>query len=320
MYLGLPLDPDLRRKAIRTANRDLDRKTQGPKAPTSNANSDTKMGDSKDAKDSSGGIVIGVEVRGDTILAKPGRYNKFVRKSLGVTDSQLEAPYAPQAFRRELKQGRAFAYQQAQQDRAQRELKDIYDVANADPRMSKTCPGDEYYDMAAKLLDTFRQKRSPDQKMFHNAFLQTCVPHLYAEDFLGARIDIMKRTKRKAFNMAALILTPRRWGKTTATSMGTAVLMYCCRGITIVIFSTGLEMSTILMNKVKGYFMELPRAQQRILKESADGFYITRADETSTASKKAIMASGRYNKLIPRAATVQGLFVGLYLFCICCCC
>jgi hypothetical protein len=205
------------------------------------------------------------------------------------------------------------AVQQSAADRLrdvqQRALVSTYEVLTADPRNSLKggqCPGQRFYELGLQLLDTFEEKRSPDQKRFHDAIFQTLAPHIYKGDFLYKRDELLDKFGREAFNMAAMIMTPRRWGKTTATAMAMAVVLYIGRGINILVFSTGQDMSTTLMNKVKGYFMQLPRAEQRLLTVNDKKFVVSHIDETPGKSKALVLQSGRCNSLLARAATVSG--------------
>jgi hypothetical protein len=153
---------------------------------------------------------------------------------------------------------------------------------------------------------SFAQQRSHDQKRFHDAIFQTIAPHIYKGDFLFRRDDLLDRFGRDAFNMAAMVMTPRRWGKTTATAMALAVALYVCRGINILVFSTGQDMSTTLMEKVKAYFMELPGAAERVLSTTCKRFLVTHVDEPLGSPKTFVLQCGRFNSLLARAATVQG--------------
>ena len=95
-------------------------------------------------------------------------------------------------------------------------LKDLYDILTADPRTRDWCEGDDLIELAHQLLDCFRQERSADQVGIHDAIMTACEPQIYAKDFDEKRIEILKRQQRSAFVMSALIMTPRRWGKTMA--------------------------------------------------------------------------------------------------------
>jgi hypothetical protein len=191
----------------------------------------------------------------------------------------------------------------------QRALISTYDVLTGDSRNTISgaqCAGQRFYELGMKLLDSFSEKRSPDQKRFHDAIFQTLAPHIYKDDFLYRRDELLDKFGREAFNMAAMIMTPRRWGKTTATAMAIAVVLYIGRGINILVFSTGQDMSTTLMNKVKGYFMQLPRAEKRLLSTTDKRFLVSHIDEPPGKSKTLVIQSGRHNSLLARAATVSG--------------
>ncbi len=194
----------------------------------------------------------------------------------------------------------------AEHDLALRRLGSTYDVITADPRNNPDCPGERFFRLAFRCLDSFSTKRSHQQKRFHDAIFQTLAPHIYKDDFLFKRDQLLDEFGRESFAFASLILTPRRWGKTTATAMAIAVALYVCRGVNVLCFSTGQEMSTTLMEKVKKFFMELPDAADRVLSSTVRRFIVSHIDEPTGSSKKTVLQAGRYNGLLARAATVQG--------------
>ena len=102
---------------------------------------------------------------------------------------------------------------------AQLTLRSTYEVMTQDPRTRDHCPGDDYREMAYRLLDTFKQERSADQVDVHKAILQTCEPQIYKEDLASRRRELLELHERQSFAMAALVSTPRRWGKTMATGI-----------------------------------------------------------------------------------------------------
>jgi hypothetical protein len=215
-----------------------------------------------------------------------GTFRNALRASLAVTTEAVN-----QAYDREF---------------ANRRLRDRIEVESLDPRQTGTVEGMKWFDLTFKLADMFSNERSPDQVQFHDAIFQTCAPHILGDDYLFMRQELMERFGRTEPNMAALIMTPRRWGKTTAVAMALACIMYVCRGVNIIVFSTGQDMSTTLMGKVRGYFMELPGAASRVSLDNVKEFSVTHAGTAPTTSCKKEYAAGRKNTLLARAATVQG--------------
>jgi hypothetical protein len=185
-------------------------------------------------------------------------------------------------------------------------LHDPLDVLNEDPSSSSFCLGDIIYEKAMQLLDMFPGKRrSPDQVAFHNAIFQTCLPHIYKEDFQQSRTVLLNKLKRESFNMAALVMTPRRFGKTTAVAMAAAVLMYVCRGINIVIFSTTQDMSSKMMDKIIEFFYQLEGGVDRICTEKKGTFTVTQFGSNPTMSNRELERRGLVNRLLARSGSVR---------------
>jgi hypothetical protein len=196
---------------------------------------------------------------------------------------------------------------QHEEERSYKELQPKIEVlSRIQNNTHDVCDGEQYFKLALRLLDTFKQKRSVGQKRMHDAIFQTVAPHIYGSDFESNRQKILAMFNRQSFTMGSIIMTPRRFGKTTGVSMAIAVCMYVCRGTNFMVFSTGQEMSTELMQKVKGFFMQLPDAESRVLRSDVKRFVTTYADESKSKSKSSLFQAGRYNCLKARAATVQG--------------
>ena len=166
--------------------------------------------------------------------------------------------------------------------------------------------GMELFELAFRLLDMFDQQRTPDQKRFHDAIFQTCAAHIFKDDFLQHREELLDRFDWDEFKMAAMIMTPRRSGKTTAAAMACAVLLYVGRGMELLVFSSGQEMSSTFMQKVKAYFLQLPNAHERILRNDVKRFSVAHIDAPAGLSAEQLFAGKHVNTLLARAATVNG--------------
>jgi len=222
-------------------------------------------------------------------------------------------------------------------DTEQRTLRDLFEVLTSDPRNRDWYEGDDLVDLANQLLDAFKEVRSPDQFDVHNAIMQTCAPHIYAQDFDERRVEILKKQQRTAFVMSALIMTPRRWGKTMATAMAMAVLLYVCRKITIVTFATGQDISNAFLATTRALYLQLPNARNRILDNSKSTFYcrqtikivlpflthlncfllyFRRMDDDGTRPSSLIMDLKDYNCILARPATVGSKLFFFFVFCI----
>jgi hypothetical protein len=230
---------------------------------------------------------------------KKGNKQKYQKSSSGFENNSLEwiLPYIKHAGSVLLKK----------KEKIQQELTlcPIYEASTGGKLLSK-CRGEELFQLAMISLDSFKWKRSPDQKRFHDAIFMTSAPHIYKSDFLTCRDKILDRFGRDEFPLAAMIMTPRRWGKTTASAMAAAVLMYVGRKLNILVFSTGQRMSTLFAQKVKTYFCELPGASQRILVNNTTTFEVASFDSPKGLTKQATLTAGFSNKLSALASTVKG--------------
>ena len=107
-----------------------------------------------------------------------------------------------------------------------------------------------------RLLDAFKWARSPDQFRFHQDFIQLCLAQIYGSDFEANRQRLMDMFGIDSFKVGALVLTPRRWGKTTSVAMFIAAMLIVCEGnnvalgVTIATFSSVLRQSSAFRAKV----------------------------------------------------------------------
>jgi hypothetical protein len=150
-------------------------------------------------------------------------------------------------------------------DRRAREVPSAYQVSVQDSRMSAFSMGHERLELTYQLLDSFEGKaRTPDQKRVHAEIIKCAAPHIFGEDYNSARLGLLKQWGITAPHMSVMMLTPRRWGKTTSVSMIAAVMLYICPFIRITIFSTTQHMASMLLSDVRVCLMQLPGIQDRM--------------------------------------------------------
>lgn len=149
-------------------------------------------------------------------------------------------------------------------DKRQREPPKAFEVATRDPRTGNHSQGQERMELLYKLLDSFSKKRTPDQKRVHEEVIRCAAPHIYGEDYNSARLGLLEKWKCNTPHMAVMMLTPRRWGKTTSVSMIAAALLYVCPYIKITIFSTTQHMASMLLDDIRSALMELPGIKERM--------------------------------------------------------
>lgn len=162
-------------------------------------------------------------------------------------------------------------------------------------------PGLVLFDHGMELLDQFSYVRSADQRRFHDGFMATLAPHILKDDYLCLREEILARFNRRTQSMATFILCPRRWGKSTSVAMAMAVLLRICRGINFVIFSTGEDCSSALLQMIKDFLLQLPGSKERIVvnrrdllatlpADAAEGTNVNSAESKSRLTNNSIMA------------------------------
>ena len=232
-----------------------------------------------------------------------------------AADAYVPPPAAElfQIFHDDLRATHQDTRRQLREDRRQRRLRTKFHTSVCDDEIEseqKENLGEKFMRMAKQLLDKFKQTRTVDQKKLHDAILQTCAPHIYGPDFVMARNRLLRLFKRKESPMAALIMTPRRWGKTEAVAMAVAVLMYVCRGVNIVVFSTTQNIASKLMMRVKACFTELCEAtginpKDKIVHDNVREFYTRHADDDGSMSDTDCLRASRYNSIEARSQTAK---------------
>jgi hypothetical protein len=105
------------------------------------------------------------------------------------------------------------------------------------------CDGDRRFLKVMETLDMLHQERTELQKMWHYHMLCACLPHIYRKDWPGACRRVLKSLGVKEMKAEVMIMTPRRFGKTTAVAMLVAALLLSVPGIKISVISTGQRAS-----------------------------------------------------------------------------
>lgn len=107
-----------------------------------------------------------------------------------------------------------------------------------------------------RLLDVLLH-RSEDQKIFHEAAVDACLPLVYGAQWAHAAANVMKKRKLRKIQPEVLFLASRRIGKTIAVGSLVADLMRYIPGIRIVIFSAGSRASVSAKTKVKSFIKSI---------------------------------------------------------------
>lgn len=104
--------------------------------------------------------------------------------------------------------------------------------------------------------------RSPDQRNFHEMFLNAIVAQLYGTEFDRDYARILRDNKWSTTKPFTFISCPRRWGKTTCVAMFCAAYMLCVPGNPerkIVVFSTSKRISIYFRNLVFYFLTNHPK-------------------------------------------------------------
>jgi hypothetical protein len=152
--------------------------------------------------------------------------------------------------------------------------------------------GDVRYRKMQELLNNMGNGlvRSEDQVVFHNGFTTAVLPHVYGDDWEANCVRVMEELKIDKIDYEVMVMSPRRWGKTYSIAMFVLALALSVPGIRICIFSTGSRASGSLVNIMKMFMKNIPGAEARICKSSAEELYIAIAPcggPQSSAAKSA---------------------------------
>lgn len=115
-----------------------------------------------------------------------------------------------------------------------------------------------------QVLNSFGLIRTKQQRQFHEAGILGSLQHIHGQTFERGRIKIMKKRKLKELRTEILVVTPRRYGKTTMVAMLAAAFLLCIPGIRIAIFSTGRRASQSLMDLIVHFIMKIDGGKERI--------------------------------------------------------
>jgi hypothetical protein len=173
-------------------------------------------------------------------------------------------------------------------------------------------PGDKRLAELRRVLDLFKWTRSPDQVKFHEDFILLCLQHIYKEDFEPNRQRLMKAFGVDGFKVASLVITPRRWGKTTSVAMFIAAMLVVCLSLVIATFAPGQRAATGLKSKVLQKLHELPEYYHaRIRPDSKELLRVISPEALDsngeiTDSIQKIISAKKFNSLYAFPANNEG--------------
>jgi len=151
----------------------------------------------------------------------------------------------------------------------------LFKRARTESATRREVPGDLYTKDLCRLLDSFGLERTASQKSFHRAFLSATLAHIYGPaDFERHRERILRAHNMTAPAFEVLVVTPRRWGKTTSVAMFVAALLLSTADMWVSVFSTGQRASSSLLEQVYKLICTIPNAAQRILRRNQEQVFV----------------------------------------------
>jgi len=84
----------------------------------------------------------------------------------------------------------------------------------------------------------------------------------------------MEENGIKEISSEVLIVTPRRFGKTTAVAMYVTACLLFIPGVKIAIFSTGQRASTSLTDLVRTFLRAIQGASERIVEQTKEHLFV----------------------------------------------
>lgn len=97
------------------------------------------------------------------------------------------------------------------------------------------------------LLDKRGFERSDTQRDLHSHFIAANLKKIYGDDLYKNLDSIMKKFGISKIRSDVIVCTPRRWGKTYATALICAALIWSQPNLTICIYSTGKRASKAML-------------------------------------------------------------------------
>ncbi len=125
------------------------------------------------------------------------------------------------------------------------------------------------------LENGYTWTRSNTQRRFHDAFLNSCVRFLYAQDATPPDFrEIMDANSWVDIRQQCLCMTPRRFGKTVAVGMFVAAMALVVPRCEQAIFSTGRRASGKLLELVTQLISQVPGGAERVIKSNQETVWV----------------------------------------------
>lgn len=178
---------------------------------------------------------------------------------------------------------------------------------------AEECVGDRRLRNIYKLLLVdLGIKPSPDQLLFLNSFIESCLPKIYGAEWPDHQVRVMDEFGLKKIEYETMIITARRYGKTWSVSMFVLAILLCVPGISICIFSTGSRASSGLYDILMNMLTSLPDAFERVVKNTKENLFIAatllpKGSSMNSAAASKMKAAKDTSKLYAFPDTVKGI-------------
>lgn len=116
-----------------------------------------------------------------------------------------------------------------------------------------------------KAIEASYLTLSKQQRHIIEEFVRSCVIKIVGQDnFERNPPFFMRETKKSTQECLSIVITPRRFGKTTATAIFVAAVLLTVPQVVVAIFSTGRRASALLLAKIHQIVNGVP-GEKRIL-------------------------------------------------------
>jgi len=162
-------------------------------------------------------------------------------------------------------------------------------AATRPPESRDTDVGDQRVAAIRRRLDSFGM-RSADQKAFHEMFIEAALPHIYGKSVWPMVAQrVLRRMRLERIRSEVLILTPRRWGKTTSVAMFVAAMALEVPGVTQAVYSTGKRASGGVMAQVGKYLSLSPDSAKRVVSRNQEQLFVSEHPPDGTKSRQVLL-------------------------------
>lgn len=116
--------------------------------------------------------------------------------------------------------------------------------------------------------------RSKHQRLFHDAFIASCIRNIYRDEYSSCYLRILEENNWSECRQEVFICCPRRFGKTFAVAMYCAAYAMTQDEQRICIFSPSRRQSKMLLDQIKKFVCEYENAKDLIVKFNQEELWL----------------------------------------------